>query len=115
MESFLNFPKTFENKKLDEKWNNLINIRNLCNISIEEKRSKKEIGSSLEASLILELDDKNYESFSNVDFSELCITSEAKVKKSSSNKINISTIKAEGKKCPVCWKISLELCKRHNS
>ena len=113
LEKFLNFPKEFHNKKLSEKWNQLINLRNICNISIEEKRSQKIIGSSLEANLIIELDDKNYELFNKVDFSELCITSSALIKKSPSNKISVQTTKAEGEKCPVCWKISLDKCIRH--
>ena len=43
--------------QLEKKWEKLITIRNACNISIEEKRSSKEIGSSLEAELeiILEI------------------------------------------------------------
>ena len=49
LEKFLNFPNNFENEKLYQKWLELIKIRNICNISIEEKRANKEIGSSLEA------------------------------------------------------------------
>ena len=37
--------------KLKEKWFELIKVRNTCNISIEEKRASKDIGSSLEAEL----------------------------------------------------------------
>jgi isoleucyl-tRNA synthetase len=51
LENFLNFPKKFENKKFEKKWDELIKIRDICNISIEEKRASKEIGSSLEAEL----------------------------------------------------------------
>ena len=49
LEKFLEFPDKFKNQKLSEKWSELIKIRNICNISIEEKRASKEIGSSLEA------------------------------------------------------------------
>ena len=48
---FLDFPKTFKNENLNQKWLELIKIRNVCNISIEEKRASKEIGSSLEAEI----------------------------------------------------------------
>ena len=50
------------------------------------------------------------------DFSELCITSDAKIdkiNKKDSEEIVIETIKAEGQKCPVCWKIRKEKCERH--
>jgi isoleucyl-tRNA synthetase len=72
---FLKFPKNFENENLNQKWLELIKIRNVCNISIEEKRASKEIGSSLEASLKINLDKKLNEISKDIDFSELCITS----------------------------------------
>ena len=34
-------------KELSKKWSELIRIRDVCNVSIEEKRASKEIGSSL--------------------------------------------------------------------
>jgi len=53
-----------------------------------------------------------------VDFSELCITSGAKIEKMQNNEsegIIVKTNKAEGKKCPVCWKINTKPCERHFS
>jgi isoleucyl-tRNA synthetase len=76
---FLKFPKNFKNENLNQKWLDLIKIRNVCNISIEEKRASKEIGSSLEAKLKINLDKKLNEISKDVDFSELCITSSAEV------------------------------------
>ena len=66
-------------KNLNEKWIELIKIRNICNISIEEKRASKEIGSSLEADLKIQLNQKLKKLTENIDFSELCITSKAEV------------------------------------
>ena len=34
--------------------------------------------------------------------------------KNSSNEINVETLKAEGQKCPVCWKINKNKCERHS-
>ena len=79
LEKFLEFPNKFKNPKLSEKWNELIKIRNICNISIEEKRASKEIGSSLEADLKIQLSQKLKNLTENTDFSELCITSKAEV------------------------------------
>jgi len=115
LEKFLDFPKNFENSKLSEKWNELIKIRNICNISIEEKRASKEIGSSLEAELKIELIEKDFKLFKDIDFAELCITSSSKVKKSITKETSVLALKAKGSKCPVCWKISLEPCVRHKS
>jgi isoleucyl-tRNA synthetase len=111
---FLEFPKRFKNENLNQKWLELIKIRNVCNISIEEKRASKEIGSSLEASLKINLDKKLNEISKDVDFSELCITSIAEVSYLENSEIKVQTTKAEGSKCPVCWKLSIDPCPRHS-
>ena len=94
-------------------WTELIKIRDICNISIEEKRASKEIGSSLEADLKIQLSQRLKKITEHTDFSELCITSKAEV----SYKDDIETIaitsKAKGTKCPVCWKINEGPCPRH--
>jgi len=113
LENFIEIPKNFSNKKLNRKWSELKKIRDICNISIEAKRASKEIGSSLEANLVIYLNEKLIEISKGIDFSELCITSNAKINKSNQDEIVVTTIKAEGQKCPVCWKIILDGCKRH--
>ena len=113
LENFIEIPGNFFNEKLDKKWSELKKIRDICNISIEAKRASKEIGSSLEANLIINLDEKLIKISEGIDFSELCITSDAKIEKNNENEIIVTTIKAQGQKCPVCWKINLDVCKRH--
>ena len=112
LEKFLNFPNNFENKKLYQKWLELIKIRNICNISIEEKRANKEIGSSLEADLNIHLDKKLEEITKNIDFSELCITSKAEISFKENSETSAQTTKANGTKCTLCWKISENACYR---
>ena len=92
----------------------MLKIRDICNLSIEEKRANKEIGSSLESSLEIELDEKLFKLFKDVDFAELCIASSAKIKEGSKKETKVFTSKAIGKKCPICWKISEEKCERPN-
>ena len=111
---FLKFPKNFKNENLNQKWLELIKIRNICNISIEEKRASKEIGSSLEASLKIDLDKKLNDISKDVDFSELCITSSAEVSYFENTETKVQTTKAEGSKCPVCWKLSVDPCPKHS-
>ena len=91
----------------------LIKIRNICNISIEEKRANKEIGSSLEANLNIHMDQKLEKITKNIDFSELCITSKAEISFKENLETSAQTTKAKGAKCPVCWKISEVSCPRH--
>ena len=114
LKKFLEFPANFKNENLNQKWLELIKIRNVCNISIEEKRASKEIGSSLEASLKINLDKKLYDISKDVDFSELCITSNAEVSYLENSETKVQTTKAEGSKCSVCWKLSTEPCLRHS-
>ncbi len=114
LENFLTFPKNFHNEKLNQKWIELIKIRNLCNVSIEEKRAAKVIGSSLEAEIKIHLD-QNLESITkDIDFSELCITSKAEVNYENNIDANVITEKAKGAKCSMCWKINEKGCARSN-
>ena len=90
-------------------------IREICNISIESKRANKEIGSSLEASLRIKMNKQKIEIINNIDLAELCITSEAKIEEVDDDKTICLTSKAQGDKCPICWKISKDKCDRHFS
>ena len=113
LEKFIDFPIEFKNDNLNLKWLELIKIRDICNLSIEEKRSLKIIGSSLEALLKIKLNQKNFEIVKDIDLSELCITSSVEVEKNEQDEVLVETEKAKGNKCSVCWKISLQPCERH--
>ena len=113
LEKFLDLPKSFKNDVIYKKWLELIKIRDICNVSIEEKRANKEIGSSLEADLDVKLNNKFKQIVESVDFSELCITSKAEIDFDEKAEVSVTTKKALGKKCKVCWKIKLDPCERH--
>ncbi len=113
LQKFIQMPKNFQNLSLNKKWLELIKIRNFSNVSIEEKRSSKDIGSSLEANLKIKLNNKYRDIVKNIDFSELCITSKAEITFSEKIEIEVDTSKAKGVKCPVCWKINPNSCVRH--
>ena len=49
-----------------------------------------------------------------IDLAELCITSSAEIDKNFSKETTVQTVKLEGIKCPVCWKIFSEKCPRHS-
>ena len=113
LENFLIFPEIFKNDKLTDRWSKLMKIRDICNISIEEKRASKEIGSSLEADLSIQLNKKYKDIVGNMDLSELCIVSKTNVNFDNELDILVETKKASGNKCPVCWKIRKDPCERH--
>ena len=110
---FLELPISFKNENLNQKWLELIKIRNVCNISIEEKRASKEIGSSLEASLKINLDKKLNDISKDVDFSELCITSTAEVFYKENSETKVQTIpRLKVLSAKICWKITKDACSR---
>ena len=91
---------------LSEKWSKLFKIKQEANIAIEEKRSNKEIGSSLEAEIKITLDQKNYNLLDGLDLAEYFITSKAeKIKSAKEDELIIEVRKISGTKCLRCWKI----------
>ena len=64
--------------------------------------------------ILNQLDKERYKNFSDIDFAELCITSNAEINKSEDNQVVVKTQKAKGTKCPVCWKIKEGKCPRHS-
>ena len=111
--TFVKIPKTWKNDNLEEKWSKLFKIKQIANIAIEEKRSNKEIGSSLEAEIKLIADEKNLKLLEGLDLAEYFITSKAeKFKSTNKDDLKIEVRKMTGNKCPRCWKILEKNCKR---
>ena len=110
---FPEISKKFYNLTLNKKWEKLFKIKEKANIAIEEKRATKEIGSSLEADIEITANKKNFELLKDLDLAEYFITSKAEKFLSKDNdELTIKVKKAEGKKCPRCWKILENKCLR---
>ena len=104
----------FQDINLEKKWKNLYKIKQEANVAIEEKRSTKEIGSSLEADIEIYTNEENYKLLEQLDLCEYFITSRAHLLKNTDNEKGtiIKVKKANGKKCPRCWKILETNCDR---
>jgi len=115
LKNFIKIPEKWKNEEIDSNWEKIKKIRDAANISIESQRAIKVIGSSLEADIQIKLKKNYYNIAKNNDFSEICITSLASVTQDDKMEEDIQVIckKAEGTKCPVCWKISKTNCKKH--
>ena len=115
LKKFPEFPKSWKNEELNKNWEKINKIRDITNISIEEKRATKIIGSSLETAVDIKLSKDLYDLAKNYDFSEICITSLANVvlDEKLEDQIEVKTSKAKGKKCLICWKIKENECERH--
>ena len=106
-------PSKWENNDLIEKWKNLYQIKQEVNIAIEEKRTNKEIGSSLEASVIINVSKEKFELLEGLDLEEYFIASQVKkIKNINDDKQKIEVEKSMGKKCTLCWKILEKSCER---
>ncbi len=110
--NFAKIPSNWNNNSLNEKWSELFKIKQLANIAIEEKRSNKEIGSSLEAEIKLYLNKEKFDLLNGLDLPEYFIVSKAEKVLSDKNEIKIDVVKAKGQKCDRCWKIFENKCER---
>ena len=110
--NFVKIPANWKNDKLNEKWSSLFKIKQEANIAIEEKRTKKEIGSSLEAEIKLILKKDKFELLDKLDLADYFIVSKAEKELSNNDEIKIEVKKAQGNKCERCWKILEKKCER---
>jgi len=111
--SYPEIPQDWKNSKLDKKWKDLYQIKQDVNIAIEEKRSSKEIGSSLEAEVLIYLNQKEYKLLEGLDLEEYFITSKVvKIQNQTDDKKKIEVKKSTGTKCTHCWKILDKKCDR---
>ena len=116
------YPKVnpkWDDKVLDAKWDKIIDVKEAVAKVLEEARAEKKIGLSLEASVTITADGKDYE-FLNEEkdlLKDVCIVSELLVEKGKPvNKADIksfeleATVKeAEGEKCSRCWMITKDV------
>ena len=110
---FVQIPTNWNNNDLNDKWMKLFKIKQEANIAIEEKRSNKEIGSSLEAEIKIITDVDNFKLLEGLDLAEYFITSKAeKIQSNDQKEIKIEVKKTSGAKCPRCWKILEKVCQR---
>ena len=122
---FPKFPEQWFNEKINEKWIFLKTLRSEINNYIEQKRNEKIIGSGLECSVHISLDNKYNTHLSDVDLAELFICSEVTINnkekkfeeiksEGSIDTLKVIVEKAEGSKCTHCWKVLKNKCYRNN-
>ena len=123
LQTFPKVDKKWNDKKLGEKWKEIINVRKIVTSAIEIEREKKIIGSSLEASAEIVVPKKIKDYFNDINLNDLFIISSAKIVNKLSgdtfsldgvNEIMVKIKKAEGSKCERCWVISKEVKNNKN-
>jgi len=104
---------------LDERWTDIIHVRNVVLAALEPARANKTIGSSLEAKPDVFVAGKYAAAVKGLDMGELCITSGATVIETAppAGAVTLGQISdvgvvfkpAEGQKCQRCWKVLPEV------
>jgi isoleucyl-tRNA synthetase len=122
LQAFPQIPSKWQNKKLSEKWEKFKIIKKVVNAALEVQRANKVIGSSLEADVQVYLSKDYFKIAKDFDLSENFITSKAEAKHIKNDEnffklegiddIKVMVKKAEGEKCPRCWKIFPKPCTR---
>lgn len=95
----------YDNKELEEKWDKLLDIRDMVLKALEDARNKKLIGQSLQAKVVLKV---NGELLSFLNENEdilplIFITSQTEIRESDKPDIEIEVMQADGDKCERCW------------
>jgi isoleucyl-tRNA synthetase len=122
---FPEVPKDWENKTLSDKWNKIRTLRRAVTGHIEGARMMKIVGSSLEAKPAIYLSHQQRELLKDLDFAEICITSDLFIgsyedaDKSSKTHIwpeapeamliDTPMAEAPGLKCERCWRVLEEV------
>ncbi len=117
------------NPELSQTWEDLIKVRYTVNKALELARASRKIGSSLEAQVLIALNDQalqsKLKSFGS-GLPGLFITSQAIVSSDSppstdgaladvsENGITVVVLPASGQKCPRCWKFAEDIGKSAN-
>ncbi|MEH2587416.1 isoleucyl-tRNA synthetase [Bradyrhizobium sp. AZCC 1721] len=113
------FPESFDqfrDEKLAEKWETIRDVRRVVTGALEVERAAKNIGSSLEASPLVYVSDKNiFNTLLDIDLAEVCITSNAMVTNDDAPAsafsladvpgVAVVVERAVGTKCARSWKI----------
>ena len=109
-ERFDELPESYVNFEIAEKFDKLIEIRDVVLSSLEKARDKKFIGSSLEARVILKASNEDYDLLNGVKvevLKDLFIVSGVAIERNTMADFNVTEAiveKAEGEKCARCWK-----------
>jgi len=97
--------------KLADRWEKLLKVRGEVNQALEEARSKRQIGSSLEAEVLITTQGKQFELLNEYGsyLPTLFIVSRVRIEEEvgeEANEIKVFVKNAPGKKCERCWNYS---------
>jgi isoleucyl-tRNA synthetase len=102
--------RRYRDPELESEFGRLMGMRESVYKAMEEKRTAGEIGSSLEAHVIVTVaDDTEYELLSRriEELTEIFIVSSVSIEKGPVRQVSV--VRAEGDKCPRCWNVRADI------
>ncbi len=109
LEDYPTLPAEWKNQAVADNFEKALKIRSDVQKKLEELRSIKTIGSSLEAHVKIQVDSAVFQALKKIqDLREFFIVSVVDLKE---GPYNLETIKADGEKCERCWVYSTEIGK----
>jgi isoleucyl-tRNA synthetase len=120
LEQFPQIPAAWNNEALAEKWKLVRTVRRAVTGALEIERKDKRIGASLEAAPIVHVASADlYNALEDLDFAEICITSDIKVvlgegpaeafRTEDNGAVSVVPALAEGTKCARSWRITQDV------
>jgi isoleucyl-tRNA synthetase len=120
LEQFPTIPANWKNEAIAEKWRKIRLVRRAVTGALEIERKDKRIGSSLEAAPVVHIADAGlFEALEDVDFAEVCITSDITVslgegpagafRADDVAHVSVVPALAAGTKCARSWRITQDV------
>ena len=116
LKQFPEISQNWINNEINDKWQKIRKIRKFINAALELARQEKIIGSSLEAKIVIYMQDSKYNSLlESIDIEEISIVSKVEIikgniieeayKEDNIEGLGVLVSAAAGKKCARCWKV----------
>lgn len=120
LQTFHDIPNEWRDIELGAKWDKIRTLRKVVTGALEIERREKRIGSSLQATVDVFVDDKSYiDALDGIDLAEISITSAATIttnappngafKMEDTAGIAVTSELSDGAKCERCWQVLPEV------
>ena len=95
-------------------WDRVWKVRELANKKIEEKRTAKEIGHSLDTKIIIDAPAGDLDALKQLgdELKDVFIVSQIEVREA--KELDVTVVRAEGEKCERCWQYDTNILKDGN-
>jgi isoleucyl-tRNA synthetase len=96
---------------IEELWDRVWRIREMANKKIEEKRTAKEIGHSLDTKIIIDAPAEDLKALRNLgdELKDVFIVSQIEIREA--DELDVTVVRAEGEKCERCWQYDTNILK----